>query len=299
MAWLNYHHLLYFWTVAREGGVTKACNKLHLAQPTISAQLKQLERALGAKLFEREGRRLVLTETGRVTLQYADEIFSLGREMQEVLAGRAVERPLPIKVGIPDFLPKLIAYRVLEPVFRLPESVQLVCTEGKLDDLYAEMAAHQIDLVISDSPATPGQRLRVFSHLLGESPVTLFGTPKLAARYRRRFPGGLDDAPLVLPTGGALLRRMLDQWFDKQNIRPRVVAEIEDGALMKTFGEAGLGLFFASSAIEREVCRQYKVRPVGRLADVSERYYAITPERRIKHPGVAAITAEARASLFA
>lgn len=299
MQWLNYHHLLYFWMVAREGSVTRACEKLHLAQPTVSAQLRQLEKALGAKLFERQGRSLVLTETGRVAMQYAEEIFSLGGEMQEVLAGGLRERSLPVKVGVPDVLPKLVIYRILEPVLRLPESVQLICTEGKLDELFAEMAAHQIDLVISDSPASPGVRLRAFSHLLGESAVAVFGATALATKYGKRFPDSLAEAPLLLPSGRTLLRRSLDQWFDARGVQPHVVAEIEDSALLMTFGEAGLGLFVASTAIEEEVCRQYRVRVLGRIDEIKERFYVISPERRIKHPAVAAITTEARQSLFA
>jgi LysR family transcriptional regulator, transcriptional activator of nhaA len=299
MQWLNYHHLLYFWTVAREGSVTRACEKLHLTQPTISAQLRQLEKSLGAKLFERQGRRLVLTDTGRAALQYADEIFALGQEMQEVVAGRPVHRPLPIKVGIPDALPKLIAFRILEPVFRMPEKVQLHCAEGNLETLYADMAAHQLDLVLSDSPAAPGIRLRAFSHLLGESTTTVFGTAPLAATFAKKFPQSLSDAPILLPGPGTLLKRTLDQWFDDRKIRPQVVAEIQDGALTKTFGSAGLGLFVAPSAIEKEVCAQYKVRVIGRLEEVKERFYVITPERRIKHPAATAITTEARERLFA
>jgi LysR family transcriptional activator of nhaA len=298
MQWLNYHHLLYFWTVAREGSVTRACEKLHLSQPTISAQLRQLEKSLGAKLFERQGRRLSLTDTGRAVLQYADEIFALGQEMQEVVAGRPVHRPLPFKVGIPDGLPKLIAFRILEPLFRMPEKVQLHCTEGNLETLYADMAAHQLDLVLSDSPATPGIRLRAFSHFLGESAITVFGTASLAAKFTRKFPDSLDNAPMLLPSPETLLRRALDQWFDDHKIHSQVVAEIQDGALMKTFGAAGLGIFFAPTAIEKEVCAHYKVRKLGRLEQVKERFYVITPERRIKHPAAIAIATESRECLF-
>jgi len=298
MQWLNYHHLLYFWSVAREGGVSRACAKLHVAQPTVSAQLRQLEKALGVKLFERQGRNLALTETGRLALRYADEIFALGQELQEVLAGGPRERLLPIKVGVPDALPKLITYHILKPLFESPDDVQLHCREGTLDDLYTQMAGHEIDLVISDSPATPGIRVRAFSHLLGESPVSVFGAAPLAAKFGRRFPESLADAPWLLPTGRTLLRRSLDQWFDARGWQPRVAAEIEDSALLMTFGEVGRGLFVASTAIEAEVSRQYRVRVVGRLADVTERFYAITPERRIKHPAAAAITAAARRGLF-
>lgn len=298
MDWLNYHHLLYFWTVAREGSVTQAADRLQLTQPTVSAQLRQLEKRVGAKLFTRQGRSLALTATGRMVLEYADEIFSLGRELQDVLAGRPAERPLRFTVGVPDALPKLITYRILEPALKLADAIQLVCVEGKMEQLYAQMAAHQLDLVIADSPAGPGVRVRAFSHLLGESTVSVFGAPALAAKYARRFPLSLADAPLLLPTRNTLGRRSLDQWFDAQAIRPRVVGEIEDNALLKTFGQAGAGLFVGSTAIETEICRQFKVRCLGRLEAVTERFYAITPERRTKHPAIVAITKEARQELF-
>jgi LysR family transcriptional activator of nhaA len=298
MDWLNYHHLLYFWTVAHEGGVTRAGERLHLAQPTISTQLRQLEKRLGARLFERQGRNLVLTETGRLVLEYADEIFSLGRELQDVLAERPVERPLRFTVGVPDALPKLITYRILEPALRLPKGVQLVCVEGKIEQLYAELAGHQLDLLIADSPAGPGIRVRAFSHLLGESTVSVFGAPSLAAKHARPFPQSLNNAPLLLPTRNTLVRRSLDQWFDARAIRPRIVGEIEDDALLKTFGQAGLGLFVGSTAIQEEICRQFKVRCLGQLEAIKERFYAITPERRTRHPAIVEITKEARRELF-
>jgi LysR family transcriptional regulator, transcriptional activator of nhaA len=298
MNWLNYHHLLYFWTVAREGSITKACAKLHLAQPTISAQLRQLEKQVGARLFERKGRTLTLTETGRLTLEYAEEIFALGQELQDVLGGRDVERPLRFAVGVPDALPKLITYRILEPALRLADRVRVVCTEGKLEQLYAEMAGHQLDMLIADAPAAPGVRVRAFSHLLGECSVAIFAAAALAAQFSRGFPRSLADAPWLLPARHMLLRRSLDQWFDAQAIRPRVVGEIEDSALLKTFGQAGQGLFVGPVAIEKEICQQYSVRCLGRLDAVKERFYAITPERRIKHPAIVAITQEARRALF-
>jgi LysR family transcriptional regulator, transcriptional activator of nhaA len=298
MEWLNYHHLLYFWTVAHEGSVTRACQRLHLAQPTVSAQLRQLEKSIGAKLFERRGRGLTLTETGRLALEYADEIFSLGRELREVLSGRPALHPLRFAVGVPDSLPKLVTYRILEPALKLSEPIQLVCVEGKLEQLYADFAGHQLDLLISDSPAESPVRVRAFSHLLGESTVSVFGTKALAAKYGRKFPESLEDAPLLLPARNMLVRRSLDQWFDARGIRPRVVAEIEDSALLKTFGQAGRGLFVGSSVIEREICRQYDVRRLGRLESVKERFFAITPERRTKHPAITEITKEARRDLF-
>jgi len=232
-------------------------------------------------------------------LEYANEIFSLGRELQDVLNDRPVHRPMRFSVGIPDSLAKLIKYRILEPALKLSEPVQLVCAEGKLDQLYADLAGFQLDVLISDIPAAPGTRAKIFSHLLGESTVSVFAIPELAAKYRRVFPRSLADAPFLLPTTNMVLRRALDQWFDDQGWQPKVVAEIEDSALLETFGQAGMGLFFGPSAIQAEICRQYKVRRIGELETVKERFYVITPERRIRHPAAVAITAEARRALFA
>lgn len=299
MDWLNYHHLLYFWTVAREGSVTRAAERLHVAQPTVSSQVRSLERTLGAKLFERSGRNVVLTETGKLAFDYAEEIFATGNELLDVLRGRPTGRPLRLTVGIPDVLPKLVAYRILQPALTLPEPVQLVCLEGKPPELLAELAAHRLDLMLSDVPTGPVTTIRAFNHLLGECPVTVFGTRSLAAAYRRRFPASLADATLLLPTRNTALRRALDQWFDAQQIRPNVAGEFDDSALMNTFGQTGLGLFFASSAIEKDVCRQFSVSRVGRLEAVKERFYAVTPERRIQHPAVLEITRQTREALFA
>jgi LysR family transcriptional activator of nhaA len=298
MQWLNYHHLLYFWVVAREGSITRACDILHLAQPTISAQLHQLEKQVGSKLFEPKGRRLALTDTGRTVYEYADEIFTLGRELQDVLAGRKTDRPLRFAVGVPDSMPKLVTYRILEPALRMPEPVQLHCVEGKIDKLYAAMAEHELDMLISDLPASPDIRVKAFSHLLGESEIAAFGGPQLATKYKRHFPESLADAPLLLPTRNMLMRRLLDQWFDARSIRPNIAVEMEDSALMKTFGQAGHGIFFGSAVIENEICRQYDVRTLGRLEGVKQRFFAITPERRTKHPAIVAIAKEAKKTLF-
>jgi LysR family transcriptional activator of nhaA len=298
MDWLNYHHLLYFWVVASEGSVTAACERLHLAQPTISSQLRKLEKSIGGKLFERSGRNLVLTETGRLVFEYAEEIFTLGRELSEVLAGRQPDRPLRFAVGVPEVLPKLITFRILEPVLHMPEPVQLVCKEGALEDLLLELAAHRLDLVLSDTRANPSSNIRVFNHPLGQCGVSVFGAPKTARKVRRKFPDSLDGEKVLLPTRNTVLRRSLDQWFDDHDIRPAVVAEIQDSALTKTFGQAGVGLFFAPSAIEAEICRQFDVEAVGRLEEVTERFFAVSLERRIKHPAVGEISKEARRELF-
>ena len=295
---LNYHHLLYFWMVAREGTVARASTLLRLTQPTLSAQIHALEDALGEKLFERVGRGLRVTEMGRVVFRYADEIFALGRELSDSVKGKPTGRPLRLRVGVADALPKLVAYRLIEPALALPQPVRLLAHEQSTEKLLVALALHELDVVLTDQLATPGVSVRVFTHLLGECGVTLFASPKLAARYRRRFPRALDGAPFLLPGETSTLRRALEQWFEKQKIRPRVVGEFDDSTLIKVFGQAGSGLFAAPSIIEASVRSQYGVSIVGRLDKVRERFYAISAERRLKHPGVIAITESARRELF-
>lgn len=298
MEWLNYHHLLYFWVVAREGTIAAACEKLMLAQPTISGQIRALENALGQKLFRRRGRYLVLTETGRVVYQYADEIFSLGRELIDTLKGRPTGSPVRFNVGVADVLPKLVAHRLLEPALNLPERVRLVCYESTQAELLAKLAIHDLDLVLSDSPISPDLQVRAYNHLLGECGVSIFGTKSLADSYRRRFPASLDGAPFFLPTSTTVLRRELDHWFDAKDIRPVVVGEFDDSALLKVFGQAGGGMFAAANVIEKEVRQHYGVRVVGRIDSLRERFYAISVERKVKHPAVVAIADAAREKLF-
>lgn len=298
MEWLNYHHLLYFWTVAKEGGIAKAAVKLRLAQPTISGQLRSLEETLGEKLFTRAGRGLALTEVGQVVYRYADEIFGIGRELQDVLKGRPRGRPLRLVVGISDFMPKLIAYRILQPTLAMNEPVQLVCHEDTPERLLTDLAEHRLDAVLSDSPITSMVRIKAFNHLLGSCGTTLFAAPSLASRYRRNFPACLDGAAFLLPIEGAAMRRSLDQWFESSNIRPNLVGEFKDSALMETFGQAGAGIFAAPSAIEKEIRQHYQVRMVARLDSVVERFYAISADRRLKHPAVVTISEEARDKLF-
>lgn len=298
MDWLNYHHLLYFWTVAREGSIARACDKLLLAQPTISGQLRALERSLGDKLFTRSGRGLVLTETGRVVYRYADEIFTLGRELTDTLRGRPTGRPLRLVVGVADVLPKLISYRLLEPALHLPEPVQIICREGKPERLLAELSVHGLDIVLCDAPVSPTVKVRAFHHLLGECGVSVMGTATLARSLRRGFPRSLDGAPFLLPTDNTTLRRSLEQWFGAHGIRPAVRAEFEDSALLKVFGQAGIGLFVVPTVVEDEVSKQYGARLVGRLPEVRERFYAISVERKLKHPAVVAISDSARQQLF-
>lgn len=296
--WLNYHHLLYFWAVVREGGISKAANKLRLSQPTISAQIRRLEESLGERLFHKHGRNLVPTDVGRLVFRHADEIFGIGRELMETLRGRPTGRPLQLMVGVANAVPKFIVYRLLRPATQGPEAVHLVCREDNHERLLTELATHALDVVISDVPAPPSVRVKVFNHLLGESDTAFFAPPKLAASLRRRFPASLNGAPMLLPTTNTALRRGIDEWLDKQALRPRLVGEFEDTALMKVFAQGAPAVFPAPTAIEHDISRFYGVKVVGRTSAVRERYYAISVERRLKHPGVMAITSAAREELF-
>jgi LysR family transcriptional activator of nhaA len=295
---LNYHHLLYFWMVAREGTVARAATQLRLAQPTLSGQIHALEGALKEKLFERAGRGLRLTEMGRVVFRYADEIFALGRELTESVKGQPTGRTSRLAVGVADAMPKLVAYRLIEPALALPQPVRLVVHEQSTEKLLAALALHELDVVLTDRVAPPGVSVRAFNHLLGDCGATLFAAPKLAVQYRRRFPHSLDGAPFLLPGETSTLRRGLEQWFEKQRIRPRIVGEFDDSTLIKVFGQAGQGLFAAPSIIESSVRKQYGVAIIGRLDKVRERFYAVSAERRLKHPAVIAITESARRELF-
>ena len=299
MEWLNYHHLLYFWTVARIGSVSRASVELRLTQATVSAQLKSLEQALGEKLFHKSGRHLILTDTGKVVFRYAEEIFSLGQELMGTLKGRPAGRLARVTVGVADVMAKLVVYKLIEPALKLKDPYRLVCKEGTNSELLAALAVHDIDVMLSDGPIDPAINVKAFSHLLGECGVILFGAPRLAAKYRAVFPRSLDGAPFLLPTSNTTARRSLDQWFESESIRPTIVAEFEDSALLKVFGQRGLGLFVAPSVISAEVQRQYDVKVVGRLEGVTERFYAISLDRKLKHPAVVAISDAARARLGA
>lgn len=297
--WLNYHHLHYFWVVAKEGGITAAAAKLNLAQPTLSSQIQKLEKSMGVQLFDRVGRGLVLSDMGQTVFRYADEIFSLGRELTETLQGRPSKGAIKLVVGVPDVVPKLIVYRLLKPSLSLDDRVQIVCYEGKLQELLSDLALHRLDIVLADSPITPNLNVRAFNHLLGECGVSVLGTSQLAKRYSKGFPASLDRAPMLLPTQNTSLRRVLEQWFDKYNIQPDVQHEFEDSAIINVFGQAGHGLIITPTATEEEVAAQYSLKLVGRIPDVTERYYAISVERRLKHPAVVAICNAARTELFA
>lgn len=297
MEWLNYHHLMYFWVVAREGSVAKACEKLHLAQPTISGQIRALEKSLKASLFAKSGRNLVLTDTGRTVYQYADEIFSLGRELQDTLQNRPTGRAIRFVVGVADALPKLISHRLLQPALKLPEEIQLACYDGEPDRLMAQLALHELDLVLSDVPANPRIGVKAYSHLLGECGVSFFGTDELAKRYRKGFPLSLDGAPFLMPAGNVSLCQSLEQWFDQLGIRPMIRGEFADSALLKVFGQFGDGIFAAHDVVADEIKRMYRVTLIGQDEVFRERFYAISVEKKIKHPAVLAITAAAKLSL--
>lgn len=299
MEWLNYHHLLYFWTVVREGSISRAAEHLRLAQPTVSAQVRQFEHALGETLLERRGRQVAVTEVGRLVFRYADEIFGLGRELQETLKGRPTGRAPRLRVGVANAVPKLIVYRLLRPATEGETPMHVMCHEGQPEELLAQLATHALDVVITDVPAPAYSRVRVFSHLLGESGTSFFAVPALARRVRRGFPESLRHTPLLLPMATTALRRSLDQWFDSLGLSPVIAGEFEDSALLKAFGESGRAVFPAPTAIAREVCQHYGVVIVGETDAVRERYYAHSAERRVTHPGVVALSTAARVDLFA
>jgi LysR family transcriptional activator of nhaA len=297
--WLNYHHLLYFWAVARYGTVARASAELHLSQPTISGQVHRLEDVLGAKLFERTGRRLVLTNVGRSVFRYADEIFSLGQDLLGMLKGRPSARPLRLTVGVADALPRVLVHKLIEPAFLLDKPVHLVCREDRVvEDFMSQLTGQELDLVLADRPLGPGIRAHAFNHLLGDSGTSFLASEKLARQLRRGFPRSLDLAPCLLPGGHAAVRRRVDQWFDNLGVRPTLVAEFDDTALMYAFGEQGRGFFPSPSVFDDELRRRYDVRVVGRAKTIRQQFYAISVDQRLHHPAVIAIVKAARQDLF-
>jgi LysR family transcriptional activator of nhaA len=299
MEWLNYHHLLYFWAVARYGSVVRASAELHLAQPTISGQVRRLEHVLGEKLFDRVGRQLVLTNVGRTVFRYADEIFSLGDDLLGTLRGRPSTRPLRLTVGVADMLPKVLVQKLLEPAFHIERPIHLVCREDRVvEDFMSQLAGQELDLVLADRPLGPGIRAHAFNHLLGECGTTFLASPKVAARLRRGFPRSLESAPCLLPGPHATMRRALDQWLHGARLRPTVVAEFDDSALMYAFGEQGHGAFPSPTVFENEFRQRYDVRVVGRVPSVRQHFYAISVDRRLHNPAVAAIVNAARQEVF-
>ena len=299
MEWLNFHHLFYFWTVVRTGSITKACEELRLAPPTVSAQLRDLEDHLGEKLLTRSGRKLIPTEIGLVVYRRAEEIFSIGREIIDTVKQRPTSRPLRLVVGLDDVVPKEIAYRLIEPAFRLDTVVRLLCHESSLERLIAELVLHEIDVVLSDAPVTPSLNMRVYSHYLGQCGVVWMASRPLAKLYRRNFPKSLKGAPVLLPTIDTAIRRRLDQWFATVAVEPRVMAEFEDFALLRVFGREGTGVFPVPTTLERQYNKQDNVVRVGTARNVDANFYAISAEPKITHPGVMAICEFARREIFA
>jgi LysR family transcriptional activator of nhaA len=298
MGMINYKHLHYFWAVAKAGGVTRASERLHLTPQTISGQLSLFEEVLGEKLFKRTGRGFELTETGLMMLSYADEIFSLGKELEEVLHHRTPGRPMQFSVGITDSVPKTLAYQLLEPAMQVPQTPRIICREGKVADLLAELAVHRLDIVIADSPMPRNIDVRGYSHLLGECGITFFATKELAKQHAEAFPQCLNNAPMLLPGEDVAVRPRLLRWFSDKQIRPRITGEFDDSALMQAFGQAGAGIFAAPSAIAEQVMRQYEVVRIGTTEEVIEQYYAISVERKLAHAAVVAISRAARQELF-
>lgn len=295
---LNYKQLYYFWNVARAGGITRAAEKLHLMPQTLSGQIGELEKSLGTDLFRRAGRRLELTAAGRLALSHAEEIFQIGNELEALLRHRPGSGELPFRVGLASVVPKSIAYRLLAPALKLDEPIRLICHEDKLERLFAELAIHQLDLVIADRSLPSELGVKGYTHPLGQSPIVFFAASELAARYRQGFPGSLHGTPLLVPGGDASLRGSLEHWFNELQIEPRIVGEFDDTALMKTFGQAGVGVFPVPAVIASEVREQYRVEVIGDIKEITVRYYAISLERRLTHPAVMAVSQAAKQELF-
>lgn len=289
MDWLNYHHLLNFWLVAREGSVQKASEVLRVTPASVSTQVKQLERALDVKLVEKKGRGLVLTAMGDEVAEYATEIFSTGRELLEMVKSRPAGRPQELRVGIRDVMPKLVAYRLLQPALELDESIRLVCHEAEMPELVADLAIHKLDVILTDTALDPLYKVQAYSHRLAESAVVIMGTKELAKKYRRGFPSSLDGAPFLLPMATSVLRHAMDQWFNDLHLTPVIRGEFADSAMLKIAGRKGLGLFAIPVSVQDDVTEIYGLCEVGMAAGLKEQFYAVTTERKLKHPAVVAI----------
>ncbi len=295
---LNYKHLHYFASIARAGGVIRAAERLHLSPQTLSGQVAQFEERIGVALFLRVGRRLELTEAGKLALSYAEEIFQTGAELEDLLRNGAEQRFITFRVGIADVVPKFIAHRLLAPVLKLPEAVRLICPEDRLDRLLVELAVHRLDMVLSDRPMPPGTEIKGYSHPLGETGVTFMAAPALAAKLVGSFPACMDGAPLLLPGRDSALHSALKRWIERQGIRMHVVGEFDDSALMKAFGEAGAGLFPAPTASVPDVTAHYQVVSLGEIEEIHERFFLISAERQLTHPAARAVSEHAQAGLF-
>jgi LysR family transcriptional activator of nhaA len=289
MEWLNYHHLLYFWTVARHGSITSACRELKLRQPTISSQLKTFEDNLGVRLFKREGKKLVPTEQGNLVLRYAEQIFNTGRELVEVVKERSSASKIQLVVGIADVLPKRVAYKLIEPIFALKETHHLTCIENSPEQLLADLALHKLDVVLSDAPVPTHINIKAYSHLLGESSIALFASKNLLPATEFQHLTDLNNRPLLLPTPNTMLRRAIDQWLDERELRPTIVGEFDDSALLEIFGQSGKGIFPAPTVLETEIKQRYNVDKLCEIEGVKERFYALSLARQIRHPSVLAI----------
>lgn len=296
---MNFKHLYYFWVTAKAGGIMRAGEQLHTTPQTLSGQIKLLEDWLGRKLFQKSGRQLELTEHGRLALGYADQIFNLGQDLETALRqARGAQRRLDFRVGVADSVSKSVAYRLLEPAFSINQPVKLLASEGKFDDLLAQLALHRLDLVIADEPMPKRISVKAFSHPLGRSAMSFFAAASLVPRIQGMFPACLDGVPMLVPGATASVRQQLEGWFAKHQITPVVVGEFDDAALMKAFGREGQGVFLAPSVLEDETCAQFGVAAIGRTAELIEEFYAVSIERRITHPCVLAITDAARGQLF-
>lgn len=297
MEFLNYHHLRYFWVTAKEGGLTRAAEKLRLSQPSICTQIQALERTLGDKLLRRTPRGLALTETGQKVFSFAEEIFSLGNELLSTMKQGPSTRPLRVNIGIADSLPKLLSYEMLKPIFHLAQPVQACCLEGKVPDLLAQLATYRLEVVLADEPAPASGSFKTFNHLLGECGVSFCAEPKLATRLKRGFPNSLGEAPALLPGPNSALRRSLEKWFRERGISPHLVAEFEDAGLVKVAAMDGLGFFALPSLVAHEAVSRYGVKIIGQAPECLQQFYAISAERRLTHPAVMAVTAQARLSM--
>lgn len=298
MRHLNYSHLQYFWTVAHEGSIVSAAKVLHLTPQTISSQLKLLNEAAGHELFARNGRRLVLTEMGHVVLRYADEIFSLGGELSSVLQGRVSDGPTVLNIGIVSSIPKIIAERLIAPALHQDDRLLVRCKEALLDQLLGDLAIHKLDLVLSDTAVPAGLSIKAYSHRLGASGLSFFAPRDQSKALERGFPGSLDGQRMLLPSVNSDMRRQIDEWMECHSLTPRIIGEFNDSALMKAFGEAGTGVFPSPTVIEKEVCRMYNMGVIGRTHQVIEQFFAISSERKLKHPSVVHIAETARSDVF-
>lgn len=297
MDWLNYHHLRYFLVVAREGGLKQAADLLHVSPPSISAQISELEASLGEKLFRRSGRSNVLTEAGQIALQYAEEIFSAGSEMVNAIKQRPSARTTRLYVGVADSFPKLVTHEILEPVFKMKQPIHVICREGKIEDLLAQLASHRLDIVLADEPAPSSTKVKTFNHLLGECGVSFCATPKISLQLRKGFPQSLHEAPMLLPVENTSLRRSLEQWFRALSIKPQVVAEFEDAALMKVVAAEGRSVIPVPTVVLKEATTRFGLKLIGSTDQCRDEFYAITAERRITHPAVVLIAEKAQARL--